>query len=174
MPLWRIFANPHTFSPSQRAGLAKNITELYASRGLPAFYVNVIFLDVDEQQFWVGGEPKTNYVRVVVEQIARTMATPDTEEGQKRRRWWMDLINEVRFALYCRSRGTCNVENNNMDKIRLQALKPFIIDREELDWELHVCETPRDLWRIQGLDPPPPHSDNEKLWAEKNRAIPYV
>lgn len=96
MPLWRIFAHPTTFTPSQREALAKKVTELYVSRGLPAFYVNVIFLDVDETQVWVGGESRSNFVRVVVEQIARTMSAPDTDEGKKRRKWWMDQINEVR------------------------------------------------------------------------------
>jgi hypothetical protein len=52
-------------------------------------------------------------------------------------------------------------------------LKLFIIDREELDWELHIYETPRDLWRVQGIDPPPAGSDAEKLWADKNKVIPY-
>jgi len=52
-------------------------------------------------------------------------------------------------------------------------LKPFITDRKELDWELHIYETPRDLWRVQGIDPPPSFSDAEKLWVHENKAIPY-
>ena len=95
MPLWRIFAHPSTFSPSQRAELAASITALYVSRGLPAFYVNVLFINLEEQDVWVGGEPKTNFVRIAVEQIARTMAKPDSEDGRKYRTAWMDRINEV-------------------------------------------------------------------------------
>jgi hypothetical protein len=30
-----------------------------------------------------------------------------------------------------------------------------------------------DLWRVQGLVPPPPESDIEKLWAKENRPVPY-
>jgi hypothetical protein len=52
-------------------------------------------------------------------------------------------------------------------------LKPHIIDRSEIKWELHIYETPRDLWRIQGMDPPPPNSDAEKEWFDKNMALPY-
>jgi phenylpyruvate tautomerase PptA (4-oxalocrotonate tautomerase family) len=52
------------------------------------------------------------------------------------------------------------------------ALAPFIKDRG-FDWEVHIDETPFDLWRTQGLVPPPPYSDIEQLWAAENRAIPY-
>ncbi|KIW53262.1 hypothetical protein PV05_08851 [Exophiala xenobiotica] len=148
MPLWRIFSHPQTFSKDQRVGIAQKVTELYVSRGLPAFYVNVIFIDIDENGIFIGGEPKKNFVRVVIEQIARTMSSPDTDEGKKSRRMWMDMINDT--------------------------LKPYIIDRVELDWELHISETPRDLWRTKGIDPPPAHSDAEKMWVEKNKPVPYI
>ena len=42
MPLWRVFSHPTTFNAEQRLALAKSVTELYVSKGLPAFYVNVI------------------------------------------------------------------------------------------------------------------------------------
>ncbi|EXJ57503.1 hypothetical protein A1O7_07851 [Cladophialophora yegresii CBS 114405] len=152
MPLWRIFSHPSTFSPTQRQGLAKAVTALYVSRGLPAFYVNVIFIDLPDADgtnpsCFVGGEPRPNFVRIVVEQIARTMASSETEEGKERRRKWMDMINET--------------------------LKPYIIDKAEIDWELHIYETPRDLWRVQGMDPPPAFSGAEKEWVEKNKPMPY-
>ncbi|KAL6246683.1 hypothetical protein RBB50_005990 [Rhinocladiella similis] len=148
MPLWRIFSHPQTFTLDQRSALAKKVTDLYMSRGLPAFYVNVIFIDVDEKATFIGGEPRSNFVRIAVEQIARTMASPDTEQGQKQRTAWMDMINDT--------------------------LKSSIIDRKELDWELHIYETPRDLWRVQGMDPPPAFSDAEKEWTEKNKPVPYL
>ncbi|KAJ9610717.1 hypothetical protein H2200_005494 [Cladophialophora chaetospira] len=152
MPLWRIFSNPKTFSPAQRSGLAKAITALYVSRGLPAFYVNVLFIDLPDNDgaspsCFVGGEPNPNFVRIVVEQIARTMPSPDTEEGRKRRAGWMDMINET--------------------------VKTWIIDRSELDWELHIYETPRDLWRVQGLDAPPDGSKSAQLWFDQNKPVPY-
>ncbi|EXJ67680.1 uncharacterized protein A1O5_09026 [Cladophialophora psammophila CBS 110553] len=147
MPLWRIFSHPSTFSSSQREGISKAITDLFVSYGLPPFYVVVLFIDVDEKGCFVGGESKKNFVRIAVEQIARVMMGPETEWGKARRKAWMDRINGV--------------------------LKPYIIDRTELEWELHIYETPRDLWRTQGLDPPPPFSEEEKMWAEKNKAIAY-
>jgi hypothetical protein len=95
MPLWRVFSHPSAFNTEQRRGLAKSITKLYVDRGLPAFYVNVIFIDVGDDKVWIGGEPKTNFVRIAIEQIARTMPNPDTEEGRAARTGWMDMINEV-------------------------------------------------------------------------------
>jgi hypothetical protein len=98
MPLWRIYANPSTFAPEQRAGISEAITQQYVSRGLPAFYVVVIFLDAGAGTTYVGGNEKRNFVRIVVEQIARTMPSDSDEEGKKYRRRWMDIINKVRSS----------------------------------------------------------------------------
>ena len=95
MPLWRIFAHPDTFSYEQRKGIAAAVTKLY--RDLPDFYVNVIFIDVKEEQVWIGGEPKSNFVRIVVEQIARQLPSPESQEGQRIRPLWMNMINAVHF-----------------------------------------------------------------------------
>jgi len=95
MPLWRIFSHPSIFTSSQKQSLSKAITDLYVSRGLPPFYVVVVFIDADEKGFFVGGESKNNFVRIVVEQIARAMVSPETEEGRKMRKAWMDRINGV-------------------------------------------------------------------------------
>lgn len=51
-------------------------------------------------------------------------------------------------------------------------LAPFVKERG-FDWEVHIDETPPDLWRIQGLVPPLPQSEMEMLWAKENRPIPY-
>jgi 4-oxalocrotonate tautomerase family enzyme len=52
------------------------------------------------------------------------------------------------------------------------VIQPFATDKG-LHWEFHVDETPRDLWMIDGLVPPPTGSGAEQLWAKENRAIPY-
>ena len=93
MPLWRIFSHPDTFSLEQRAALARDVTALYGL--LPAFYVNVIFINSGENDIWIGGKPKTNFVRIVIEQIARTLPNDATENGKATRKGWMDRINEV-------------------------------------------------------------------------------
>lgn len=52
------------------------------------------------------------------------------------------------------------------------ALKPFIAD-QGLDWELHIVETERDLWRIHGIEPPLLGTEAERSWARKNRPVPF-
>ncbi|MCP1968537.1 tautomerase family protein [Bradyrhizobium elkanii] len=53
-----------------------------------------------------------------------------------------------------------------------KALAPFVKDRGR-DWEIHIDETPFDLWQVQGLPPPPPNSEYERIWLEANKPVPY-
>lgn len=53
------------------------------------------------------------------------------------------------------------------------ALAPYTAGRG-LDWEMHVDETPFQLWLIQGMGPPLPNSEDEKLWIAENRPVPYA
>jgi phenylpyruvate tautomerase PptA (4-oxalocrotonate tautomerase family) len=95
MPLWRIYSSPGVFSAEDRAGLARSITALYTNLGLPAFYVNVIFIDVPGQNFFIGGQSTNNMIRVSIEHVARAMPSADSEEGRLRRSKWMDRISSV-------------------------------------------------------------------------------
>jgi hypothetical protein len=54
-----------------------------------------------------------------------------------------------------------------------KTLKPWIEDRKELQWEIHISETPRDLWRTQGIDPPSSGSETEKVWVKQNKPTQY-
>jgi phenylpyruvate tautomerase PptA (4-oxalocrotonate tautomerase family) len=53
-----------------------------------------------------------------------------------------------------------------------EKLAPFVKDRG-FNWEVHIDETPMDLWRVQGLVPPPPGSETDRLWAQQNKPFPY-
>ncbi|GAB6919834.1 tautomerase family protein [Rhodococcus erythropolis] len=53
-----------------------------------------------------------------------------------------------------------------------EALAPHVKDRG-FRWEFHVDETPIELWRVNGLKPPPAESEAEKLWALHNAPLPY-
>ena len=103
---------------------------------LPKFYVSVAFHAFAPQDFFVGAEPATKFVRISIDHIARL--TPDPE----RRKKWMDTINE-RLTPFLRHRG--------------------------VHWEIHIDETPRDFWTIDGFFPPPTGSSDERRWAEENK-----
>ena len=56
-----------------------------------------------------------------------------------------------------------------LDKVD-QVLNP-IFHTKGLDWEYWVTEGPRDLWKINGLVPPPSGSAMEKKWVQLNAPI---
>ena len=97
MPSWRIYAHPDTFTPTQRATLAKDITDFYVNQiNLPAFYVNVLFIPLEQNNFFIGGEPRKNFVRIAAEHIARIMPSPETQAGRDHRNGFMEAVNQVR------------------------------------------------------------------------------
>jgi 4-oxalocrotonate tautomerase family enzyme len=140
MPFWKIYAPENTFTAEQKKSIAKDVTEGYSAlAGMPKFFVVVVFQEVSAESFYVGGESVDNFVRIVVDHIARV--TP-----VEARPLVMHLIE--------------------------QQLAPHIKERG-LEWELHIDETPIDLWRVQGLPAPPFGSEAEKQWVSDNKATPY-
>lgn len=101
MPLWRIFSHADTFTPAQRTAFAKDITEYYVDKGLPAFYVNVFFIPLEAGQCFVGGIPKKNLVRIAIKHIARHYPNGDTEAGKRYWKGGMDLIDEACTTASC-------------------------------------------------------------------------
>jgi phenylpyruvate tautomerase PptA (4-oxalocrotonate tautomerase family) len=141
MPYWEIFTPENAFTDEDKQQLSASITDMYVQWvNLPRFYVVVRFHDMPANSMYVGGEPANNFVRVVIDHIARRMDDPE-------------------FRKLC------------MLAIEA-ALEPFVKDRG-YDWEVHIDETPKDLWRTQGLIPPEGESDIERMWAKENRAVPY-
>jgi len=54
----------------------------------------------------------------------------------------------------------------------LKAVGPMFKERG-FNWELHVDETPRELWLIQGFIPPKPNTEAEKKWHADNAPSAY-
>ncbi|KAK6615323.1 hypothetical protein ACHAPC_000410 [Botrytis cinerea] len=52
------------------------------------------------------------------------------------------------------------------------ALKPHIEDKG-YNWEYHIDETERRLWKINGMYAPPFGSQAEKEWVAANKALPW-
>ncbi len=54
-----------------------------------------------------------------------------------------------------------------MKRIR-ETVAPYVTDRG-LRWEVHVDDTPRELWSVDGRKPPAEGSEEEQRWARENR-----
>lgn len=61
------------------------------------------------------------------------------------------------------------VYRNTANKVDA-ALKPHVADKG-YDWEFHIDETERRLWKINGMFPPAFKSEGEKIWVKENRAV---
>lgn len=147
MPLWQIFHPPSTFtSQASKQALAADLTSVYTSAGLPAFYVVVHFIPIPGANTFVGGRPRCSeddgggdgaaqrpFVRFVADHIA-VHVTPRNGE------------DEVESESAKKTRRV-------LDRIHA-AIRPHVRE-QDCDWEVHIDETPRGFWSINGLIPPP-------------------
>lgn len=138
MPLWKIYHPAGAYTAEDKQAISNALSDVYA-RGMPRFYVGVVFQEVTADNFYIGGEPRSDFVRIWVDHIARTFSSDEVK---------------VRFF-------------ERMNRI----FAPFIEDRG-YSWELHVDETPFDLWTIQGYFPPHEGTEDEKRWMAENRPSP--
>ncbi|KAE8388161.1 hypothetical protein ETB97_004583 [Aspergillus alliaceus] len=142
MPLWLIFHPTGTFEDTaSKKALTEDVTKIYTRIGLPAFYVVINFIKLSAGDIWVGAENKTENPFIRI--VAEHIAVRLDNEDH--------AYNSV-----------CN----SFEK----ALKPHIADRG-YEWEFHIDETERRLWRVNGLVPPPFGSDAEKIWAKENKPV---
>jgi hypothetical protein len=74
----------------------------------------------------------------------------------------------VRISIDHIARAAPEEQRELMLRFMNKSIHPFIRDRG-LDWEIHIDETPRDLWTIQGMRPPDEGSAEEQRWARDNR-----
>lgn len=146
MPLWQIYHPPGTFEDdTSKQAFVNDITKMYTTLGLPAFYVVTHFYKMDNSNVYQGVKPVSEnekpFVRVVITHIA--IHVPDAD------------------GMYLRT-------TSRLDGI----MKPHLLDKG-YDFEYHVDETERRLWKINSLIPPPFKSAEEQLWVKENKAVPY-
>lgn len=146
MPLWCIYHPPSTFTDeSSKQALARDITTIYTSVGLPAFYVVVNFIPLPPSNMYIGGEPNASttkpFIRFSIDHIAVRLPDDDAE--------YLRVVTKIN-----------------------QILKPHVADKG-YGWEFHVGETERRLWSIDGIEPPPFGSEGEKMWSRVNEPVPW-
>ena len=119
MPLWHIYCPENEYSAEDKCALATRITDLYADVGLPRFYASI-----------VGGKATNDFVRIWIDQIARTTAP-------KRRAWWLERVNTTlnRFARERGYRWEVHIDQTPIDFWIIQGMKPPDPDSEaEKHW----------------------------------------
>ncbi|KAJ5115713.1 hypothetical protein N7456_000061 [Penicillium angulare] len=147
MPLWQIYHPVGIFHDNaSKQAFAEDITKMYTEDlGLPAFYVVTQFHKMDNADVFIGGKTKTASEKPFVRVVINHVAVHVPDEN----------------AAYLRTTS------------RLDAIvKPHLLDKG-YDFEYHVDETERRLWKINSLIPPPFKSVEEKAWVEENKALPY-
>lgn len=89
MPMWSVYAPADAYTPQDKQAFATAISQLYVDDvKIPRFYVDVVFIDLLPGQFFVGGEPRDNFVRISIDHIA--VATPPDFS-----RWWMTKVAQT-------------------------------------------------------------------------------
>ena len=132
---------------STKAALVKDIVSMYTSIGLPAFYVVTQFKPLAMDDYWQGED------RVA-------------DGSQEKRHFVRFVITHIAVRLPDQDEVYRKV-TSKIDAI----ISPYM--KENVDWEYHVAETERRLWKVNGMVPPQHESEQEKVWAKENRAVPY-
>jgi len=83
MPLWKIHHPAGAYSTEDKQEFSEAITRVYDAVPIPRFYVVVIFEEVAADSFYVGGASHPGFVRIQIDQMARTLPGPVIRE------WWV-------------------------------------------------------------------------------------
>ncbi|KAH7042137.1 putative oxalocrotonate tautomerase [Macrophomina phaseolina] len=144
MPLWMIYHPAGTFEDdASKEALSKDITKFYTDIELPKFYVVVNFVKLNPTDTWIGGRPNTGNPFIRFKIDHIAVHIPNADEYYHGTTAKIDAL-----------------------------LKPHIADKG-YDWEFHIDETERRLWKVNGYIPPQYKSEGEKLWAKENKPVPY-
>src|ERR1700731_2942926 len=101
MPLWKIHHPAGAYSPEDKNEFAEAITQVYEAVPIPRFYVVIIFEEVAADSFYVGGESHDHFVRLQIDQMARTLPGPVIRPWVRDRGYdWEFTITEPPFDLW--------------------------------------------------------------------------
>lgn len=129
MPLWHIYTPVDAYSADDKKAFAATLTHLYVEHGhLPRFYVNVLFHEIAEENFLIGGEPRKNFVRFFGTHIARQLPTVES------RRHFMQLF-ETAIAPFVKDRKYDWEIHTDETPLELWQVQGLIPPPEESDAE---------------------------------------
>src|SRR3546814_7181061 len=94
MPLWKIYHPFDAFTADDKKGIAQALTGIYG-RVMPKFYVGVVFQEVTEDNFYIGGEPHPRFIRIWVDHIARTFQRSEEHTSE------LQSLMRISYAVFC-------------------------------------------------------------------------
>ena len=80
--------------------------------------------------------------------------------------------NSIHLQIYHLARHFTSDKHKKSFLDRADAVLNPVLEPKNIYWEYFVQESDRDLWKINGLVPPPSGSEMEKNWARLNRPVP--
>jgi phenylpyruvate tautomerase PptA (4-oxalocrotonate tautomerase family) len=89
MPLWKIHHPVDAYTADDKKQFASAITAIYDALPIPRFYVVVLFEGVAAENFYVSGDSRDRFVRINIDQMARTLPGPALRE------WWVHHLDDV-------------------------------------------------------------------------------
>ncbi|KAL0571510.1 hypothetical protein V5O48_010460 [Marasmius crinis-equi] len=87
MPFHRFYTPHGLYTPEEKRAIAEAITQIYTR--LPKFYVVVNFINIDDGDFFVGGEKNNNFLRILVHHYAYHTEDPAWKRA------WMDKYEKA-------------------------------------------------------------------------------
>ena len=177
MPLWHVYHPPSTFTTAaSKSALSADLTAVYTSRGLPAFYVVVIFHPIAGSDLFVGGETANASFST---QNPTPTNSPPQRSSQLQSLSRSQGVNVKQP--FIRLEGThiaITIPSSAKERFtdftrRLdEALWPHI-GAKGFGWEYHVLQTERSMWKISGVRPPPWGSKEEGWWRDEGRVVEW-
>ncbi|KAK1215306.1 hypothetical protein PQX77_022097 [Marasmius sp. AFHP31] len=109
MPFHRFYVPRNLYTTEEKHAIAEAITQIYER--LPKFYVVVNFINIEDGDFYVGGEKNNKFVRILVHHLAYH------EQDPVLKRAWMDKY-EAAIAPWTQGKGLdWEVQISNTDSV---------------------------------------------------------
>ncbi|MBW0576075.1 hypothetical protein O181_115790 [Austropuccinia psidii MF-1] len=84
MPLWKVFHSSDTLQNEEdRQAIAQGATDYYTKRGLPAFYVHVLFFPFEKENKYTGGKKQSRFVLMEIDHIARHLEPGNRQQSTR-------------------------------------------------------------------------------------------
>src|SRR3546814_1413071 len=128
MPLWKIYHPVDAFTADDKKGIAQALTGIYG-RVMPKFYVGVVFQEVTEDNFYIGGEPHPRFIRIWVDHIARTFQSDERSEEHTSE---LQSLMRISYAVFCLKK-----KKNYHNSIRYL---PTTANTQDIATKLHITD----------------------------------